>query len=199
MHKQEFLAQLRRGLSGLPGEELEGRLTFYSEMIDDRMEDGIPEEDAVRGLGTVEELVSQSIDGIPLGKLVKEKITPKRKLKAWEIVLLALGSPIWLSLLIIAFAVMLSLFVVLWPLILTLWAVFASLAACGFAGIAGGVLLIVKGNVFTGIAAIGAGIVCAGLSVFLFFGCRAATKCILRLTKRLAIRVKKCFIRKEEA
>ena len=47
MNKQEFLAQLRKGLSGLPKEDIDERLTFYSEMIDDRMEDGIPEETAV--------------------------------------------------------------------------------------------------------------------------------------------------------
>ena len=86
--------------------------------MDDRMEDGIPEETAVCEIGTVDELVSQIIADIPLGKLVKEKITPKKKLKAWEIVLLVLGSPIWLSLLIAALAVILSLYVVLWSVII---------------------------------------------------------------------------------
>ncbi len=41
MTKQEFIAELRKGLSGLPKKELEERLTFYSEMIDDRMEEGL--------------------------------------------------------------------------------------------------------------------------------------------------------------
>ena len=47
MGKQEFLAQLRKGLQGLPQEDIEERLTFYSEMIDDRMEEGLSEEEAV--------------------------------------------------------------------------------------------------------------------------------------------------------
>ena len=38
MHKQEFLAQLRKGLSGMPQDDIEERLVFYSEMVDDRME-----------------------------------------------------------------------------------------------------------------------------------------------------------------
>lgn len=199
MNKQEFLAELRKGLSGLPKDEVEERLTFYSEIIDDRMEDGIPEEAAVCEIGTVDELVSQIIADIPLGKLVKEKITPKKKLKAWEIVLLVLGSPIWLSLLIAALAVILSLYVVLWSVIIVLWAAFASFVACGLAGIAAGAYFAVGGNALTGIAMIGAGIVCTGLSVFMFFGCKAATKGILNLTKKLAIRIKNCFIKKEEA
>ena len=199
MNKQEFLAQLRKGLSCLPKDDIDERLTFYSEMIDDRMEDGIPEETAVREIGTIDELVSQIIADIPLGKLVKEKITPKKKLRAWEIVLLVLGSPIWLSLLIAAFAVILSVYVALWSVIIVLWAVFASFVACGLAGIAAGVYFAAGGNGLTGIAMIGAGIVCAGLSVFMFFGSKAATKGILNLTKKLAIWIKNCFIKKEEA
>lgn len=199
MNKQEFLIGLRKGLSGLPEEDIEERLSFYGEMIDDRMEDGIAEEEAVCEIGTVEELVSQIIAEIPLGRLVKEKIRPKKKLRAWEIVLLALGSPIWLSLLIAVFAVILSLYAVLWSAVIVLWAAFASLAACALAGIAAGVYFATDGNVLTGIAVIGAGVACAGLSVFMFFGSKAATKGILRLTKKLAVRMKNCFIQKEEA
>ena len=199
MNKQEFLAQLRKGLSGLPKDDIDERLTFYSEMIDDRMEDGIPEETAVCAIGTVDELVSQIIADIPLGKLVKEKITPKKKLKAWEIVLIVLGSPIWLSLLIAVFAVILSLYVVLWSVTIVLWSVFASLVICGLAGAAVGIVYAVRGNSLSGFALIGTGIVCAGLSVFMFFGCKATTKGILSLTKKLAIRIKNCFIKKEEA
>ena len=199
MNKQEFLVQLRKGLSGLPKDDIDERLSFYSEMIDDRMEDGIPEETAICEIGAIDELVSQIIADIPLTKLVKEKITPKKKMKAWEIVLLVLGSPIWLSLLIAAFAVIFSLYVVLWSVIISLWAAFASFMACGLAGIAAGAYFAAGGNGLTGIAMIGAGIVCAGLSVFMFFGCKAATKGILNFTKKLAIQIKNCFIKKEEA
>ena len=199
MNKQEFLLQLGKGLSGLPKDEIDGYLTFYSEMIDDRMEDGIPEETAVSEIGSVTELVSQIIADIPLGRLVKEKLAPKKKLKAWEIILLALGSPIWLSLLIAATAVVFSLYVVLWSVIIALWAIFASFDACGLTGIAAGVYFATGGNGLTGIAVMGAGFVCAGLSVFVFYGCKAATKGILILTRKLAIRIKNCFINKEEA
>ena len=46
MSKQEFLEQLRRGLPGLPREDIEERLKFYSEMLEDRMEEGLSEEEA---------------------------------------------------------------------------------------------------------------------------------------------------------
>ena len=37
MDKPTFLAQLRKGMSCLPQEDVEERLTYYSEMIDDRV------------------------------------------------------------------------------------------------------------------------------------------------------------------
>ena len=47
MNKQEFLDELRKGLCGLPSEDIEERINFYSEMIDDRMEEGLTEEESV--------------------------------------------------------------------------------------------------------------------------------------------------------
>lgn len=190
MSKQEFLAQLGKGLSGLPQGEAEERLTFYSEMIDDRMEEGMSEEDAVDQIGNVDEIISQIIADVPLAKLVKEKVQPKRSLRVWEILLLALGSPIWLSLLIAALAVFLSGYVVIWAVIISLWAVEVSFLACALSCIVAGVGFTCSGNRPSGIALIGAGLVCAGISIFLFFGCKMVTKGIFRLTGRLATAIK---------
>ena len=41
MSKQAFLARLRKELSGLPKDDIEERLAFYEEMIDDRTEEGL--------------------------------------------------------------------------------------------------------------------------------------------------------------
>lgn len=197
MSKQEFLAQLRKGLSGLPQDDIEERLTFYNEMIDDRIEEGLSESEAVSEIGSVNTVVTQILADTPLTKLVKEKVKPNRVLKAWEIVLLVLGSPIWLSLLIAVFAVILSLYVVLWSVIISLWAVLCSLIGSALGGIVLAVVFAFQGNVFTGIAMLSAGICSAGLSIFLFFGCKAVTKGILLLTKKMALSIKTLFVRKE--
>ena len=198
MHKQEFLLQLRKKLSGLPQDDMEERLTFYSEMIEDRMEEGLSEEEAVLAVGSVDEIVAQVVADMPLAKIAKERIKPKRRLKAWEIVLLALGSPIWLSLAIAAAAVILSLYVSLWSVIISLWAVWGSLIECALGSVAAGIVMVCNGNALAGTAVIGSGIVCAGLLVFLFFGCKAATKGILMLTKKFALWIKNCFMKKEK-
>ena len=199
MSKQEFLVQLRKGLSGFPQEDIEERVTFYNEMIVDRIEEGITEEEAVAAVGTVEEIVKQAVAETPLAKIAKERIKSKRRLRAGEIVLLVLGSPIWLSLLIAALAVILSLYASLWSVVISLWAVFGLLIGCAFGGVVAGVVFACSGNALSGIAMLAAGIVCAGLSIFMFYGCKAATKGVLILTKKFAIWIKNCFIKKEEA
>ena len=74
MTKQIFLTKLREGLYGLPQNDIEERVTFYSEMIDDRMEEGISQEDAVSEIGDVQNIVSQILMETPITKIVKEKV-----------------------------------------------------------------------------------------------------------------------------
>ena len=198
MNKQDFLARLRQGLAGLPKDEIAERLAFYSEMIDDRMEEGLSEEQAVEEIGDVEEIISQIIGDVPLTQLVKERIKPKRTLKAWESVLLALGSPIWFSLLIAAVAVVFSFYVALWSVIISLWSIFASMVACAFGIIVLGIGYVLVSKMLIGLGLLGAGIACVGLSIFLFFGCKASTKGLLILTGKIALSIKKCFVRKGE-
>lgn len=178
MAKKEFLAQLRKGLSGLPQDELAEQLSFYSEMIEDRMEEGLSEEEAVSAVGSVEEIVAQVKKDDPLKK------NTNRRLKAWEIVLLVLGSPIWLSLGIAVVAVIFSLYISVWAIIISLWAVFGALTGCFLGALAAGVMLACGGKVLSGTAIIAGGIVCAGLSIFMFYGCKAVTKGVLMLTKK---------------
>ena len=194
MKKEEFLDKLRKGLSGLPKNDIEERLNFYGEMIDDRIEEGLSEEQAVAKIGSVDAVVSQIIADTPLKKIVKEKIQIKRKFSVLEAVLLILGSPIWLSLIITAFAVVLPLYILLWILP---WILFVSFASCGLSGIAAGIILAIGGNIFTAVAITGLGILSAGLCIFMFFGCKAAVKGMLLLTKKTAIKIKNRFTLKE--
>ena len=199
MTKNEFLQRLRIRLSELPKNEVEERLGFYSEMIDDRVEEGLTEEVAVAELGSVEAVARQIISEIPIVTIIRDKIKPKRRLRAWEIVLLAVGSPIWLSLLLAAFAVVLSLYIVLWSVaVVTAWAVFAAFVGCAFGGVLAGVFFAFSGYGLTGVALIGAAVFLAGLSIFTLYGCVAATNGTVALTKRLALLMKQGFVGKEK-
>lgn len=197
MNKTEFLAALKNALSGLPQQDIEERLAFYSELIDDRMEEGLSEEEAVKERGSVESIAEQTLADIPLSRLVKERVKPKRALRAWEIVLIVLGFPLWFPLLLAAAVVVLALYIVLWALVIVLWAIEVALWACALGGIAAAVFYFVKDTALQGIVMLGAALVCAGLSIFLFFGCVAASKGVVILAKKIARGIKSLFVRKE--
>ena len=194
MTKVRFLLSLHEKLADLPQDEAEERLSFYSEMIEDRIEEGLSEEEAVLSVGTVEEIASQIIADVPFAAAGKEKTTPKKRHKTWEILLLILGAPVWLSVLIAMLAAFFSLYISLWAVILAFWAVFLSLSVVAPCGAVGGVLLAVFGNTLAGTAAIGAGLTCAGLAVLLFFGCMAATKGAALLAQKMITTIKKSVV-----
>ena len=119
----------------------------------------------------------------------------KGKMPAWAIVLLTLGSPVWLSLLISAVAVVISIFVTVWSVIISLWAVFGALVGSGVGILIGGIYALIGVNAVTGVAFICAGLVCLGLSILFFFLCKAITKGTVILTKNIFTSI---FTKKEE-
>ena len=195
MNKEQFLIELASALAGLPEEDIEKSLEYYSEMIDDRIEEGLSEEEAVADLGSIEEIRAQIIKDTPLAKIVKKKIKAKRSLSGLEITLLIVGFPIWFSLLVAAASIIFSVYVTLWSLIVVLFAVEACFAACAFAGIVVSPLLFVLENIPSALFILGCGLFLAGLSVLWVFVCKWGVKGILWLTR---VFIKSLFIRKEK-
>ena len=190
MNKLEFLDSLRSGLVGLPVTAIDDRVNFYSEMIDDRIEDGLSEEEAVAEIGNVEDIVSQIIGETPLFEIVKEKVHKKRKLRAWEIVLLTLGFPVW-------FSIIISLLIVIFTLYICLWVVFVCFVACTLAGFMCSIIFMVEGHSPAAIFMLAAGFVLAGLSIFMFYCCILATKGTAMLLKKSVLGIKNIFVEKE--
>jgi uncharacterized membrane protein len=196
MTKLQFLLALHHKLSGLPQAEVVERLNFYAEMIEDRMEEGMPEEEAVAAVGSVDEIVTQITAEIPLVKIVKEKIKSTRRMKAWEVTLLAVGSPVWVSLLIAIVAVVFALYVSLCAVVISLWAAFVSFVVGVVGAVALGIGYSASGNLPAGLTLIAAGCVCAALAIFVFIGCKIATKGTLWLARKMVFGVKNRFVRK---
>lgn len=48
MNKNDFNAELRKELNGLPDSDIQRSIDFYTEMIEDKIEDGMTEENAFR-------------------------------------------------------------------------------------------------------------------------------------------------------
>lgn len=197
MTKNEFLRELKGRLSGLPKEEAEKTLDYYSEMIDDRMDEGLDEQQAVAAVGTVDNAVSAAVSEIPMQQLVKAKVLGKRKLKTWEIVLIAAGFPVWFPLLISAAAVIFSVYVTLWALIISLFAIDLSFAVCCITAFADSVFRLYRGEKLRSAFMLGAGLFFLGASVLLFRLSVASAKGLVALSKKLWLAVKRLFMRRE--
>lgn len=198
MNKTEFLEELSKKLSGLPKQDIEERLSFYSEMIDDRMEEGLAEENAVAEIGSPDSIASQITSETPLSKIVKENIKTRDKRKPWEIILLILGFPVWFPLLISFFAVCLSLYIVLWSLVITVYALALSFGVSALACVAAAVLLFINGRTATGIVAIGSSLILAGLCILMVILSVLTTKGMIGLTKKIPFWIKSMFVGKEK-
>ena len=114
MDKESYLALLREALRGLPEADVEESLAYYTELIEDRMEDGLGEAEAVAQLPAPEAAAEEILLSQPLAKVVAARVRPKRKLGAWEIVLLVLGSPVWLPLLLTFAVLVLTVYLLVW-------------------------------------------------------------------------------------
>ena len=199
MTKLEFLLALQKELEAVPREDMQQRLTFYSEMIEDRVEEGLSEEEAITQIGTVEEVAAQILAEYPAECLPRESECGKRRLKTWQIVLIILGSPVWASVLIGAASVVVSLYISLWAAVISLWSIFVSVSACGAAFPVMGVFFLCTGHTHSGIAMLGAGLVLIGLAIFCYFGCKWASKGTAAIGKKAYLALKRCFTKKEGA
>lgn len=197
MNKQEFLNELKSKLTGLPQADLEERLSFYEEMIDDRIEDGKTEEEAVSEIGSVDEVVKTIMSEIPLSRLVKEKTSNRKKMSVPVIILLVLGFPVWFPILVSIICVFFSLYLTVWILILSMWIVDLSFAISSIAGIVALVFAIVQGSFPMIMLSIGTMLVMGGLAVLLFFACKAATVGFAKATGRMMIGIKTMFVGKK--
>lgn len=199
MNKMEFLNILLMKLEGLPQDDVEQTLEFYEEIISDKVEEGLTEEEAVAQLGPISDIVSQVMSEISLPKIVRERLRPKRELHIWERVLIILGAPVWFPILMAFFAVFLSLYLVVWAIVISLYAINISLWISGLVGIFG---LFFYANIGSGAAAtfvFGVGLASIGLAILVSIISAITIKWLLNFTKDLLLKVKKFFIRKEGA
>ena len=79
MTREVFLKDLNCALSGLEAEEVDSILAYYSEMIDDRMEAGMTEEDAVNAMEPVDTIASRVLseaEGVKDAPAAEQKNEP---------------------------------------------------------------------------------------------------------------------------
>lgn len=187
--KAEFLNELRSRLGGLLDGDVADRLDFYSEIIDDKIEDGASEEDAVKSLGSINEIVSRILAETPLPRIVKKKVKSKQP-SGCATALIILGIPLWLPLLIAILSVVLAVYAVLWAVALTVFTLAIALVVSAVALLGAGVVFVLTGKVIPGLFIIGGVMVCAGLGILAVILTRYTVKGVIFIGKRIWLGIK---------
>ena len=195
MTKIEFINELRERLSGLPKDDLESRLSFYEESINDRMDDGKSEEEAIKELGTIDEIINQVASETSLVTLVKEKAKPKRKLSGAEIALIAIGFPLWFPLVLTFLILCLVFCLVFWIIGLIPLITCVSSLVVGLAEFFSYFAVIGEAN---SLGVLGMAIAGIGLAIMLIPAVIYSVKGTIKLVKLIMTGIKKLFIRRRK-
>ena len=190
MTKADFLQLLERALAQLPEEERRRNLEYYSELLDDMLEEGMTEAEATAKLGSPGQIAQNILQEMPLSKLVSTRMKPQSGWTPLAIILAVVGSPVWVPLLLAAAAVVLALFVSIW-----------ALGAAAVAGVVGLAVAVVAAPIIAVRAAVltlPLGLLLLGLCVLGGLMAVELCKLLWQLTVWLAHKIKGLFIRKEE-
>ena len=201
MSRDAFIGELRHRMAGLPQEAVDRTVEYYSELIADSMEDGLSEEEAVSRLGSLDEIVANVVKDTPLSQIVETRIREKKAkrggIRAWEVILLVLGAPLWLPLLLAVLAVVLALYVTLWAVVIALWAVVAAVILTGVVAVVAGIVELCRLHLPQGLVLLGGGLVCMGLCALLFLLMKLITVGTVKLCKLIWTGIKSLFVGKK--
>lgn len=198
MNKSEFTAELTARLGSLREEDVKKSVEYYSEIIDDRIEEGMDETDAVAAVGEIDDIAMQIMHDLPLSTLIKAKAKHTRSLKTWETVLIIAGSPLWVPLLIAAAVTAFAIAVSAWSIVIALFSVLLSLGIGAVACVFGALYSLVTGFAVKGLLFFGCGLISAGLSVYIFYAAKAAAAALAKACAAAIRGIKSLIINKGE-
>ncbi|MFI3329903.1 MAG: DUF1700 domain-containing protein [bacterium] len=131
MNKEEFLQILQKRLSFLNPKEVKVHLDFYEEMINDRIDEGMNEFEAVKDLGAISDIVTLIKEGygnkVEVENVVTEQVNintttnqnPKNDNYIIFIIIAICSFPIWFPLIVTIFCLLLALVIISITFIIT--------------------------------------------------------------------------------
>ncbi len=200
----EFLLELKNRLAHLPITETGKVLSYYSESLQDRIEDGMTEEEAIKSFESIYEIVKNLEEEIPLSAVVKDKVisktTKNKNMTAATIVItifaVILTSPIWIILLAVLFSIAVAVVAVLWSIPIIIVSIYVSLYPVAISGIFFGFTRMFTVSFSTGLAYLGVGVASAGLAIMLLMPIVVGLKGFLKINIYPFKKLKQWLIRK---
>lgn len=169
MTKNEFLNRLKACLSKIPNDEQQKAIEYYSEIINDKIDEGKTEEQAVSEIGSPESVAQSVLEGYPDNETHNNARRKKRSVGA-----------------IIGFSILI-------PFVILMFAVLVAVALAFVVGSAG---LIIGGAGYfissffiffqsfsAGLFQLGFGFFAVAMGVFAMYGSVAFVKLVVRIVK----------------
>lgn len=137
MNKTQFCALLENKLKPyLSPKEMYKTLNFFEEMIDDRIDEGLSEEEAVSQLGDIDIIVNQILDEHNIGKKQTKlvwRFVPRKIPTELGFIITVLLLPVWITIFALGASLFIVILSIIFSIVLTIIAIFI-----------GGILLILK-------------------------------------------------------
>ena len=200
MTKNEFITEIKAGLQGYPDDEVIKSLSFYTESIDDRMEDEMQEDKAVSELGSIQDIIRNIKLTMPIAVLAKTRIKESKEKSSsktlWVILAIA-GFPIWFPLLLAFASVALAVYISIWACIIALYACELAFGLSGIVCLVYSFIHMVTISRAGGIIIAGGSLFLIGLFLVLLKPMISISKSLIKSTESFLKWIKKMFIGKE--
>ena len=212
MSKREFLEALRSKLAGLSQEEREKTMIYYSEMIEDRMEEGATEEEAVAAVGEFEDILAGvphssmpqpvpweqpepepeiETEPKPKAEPVQPKSTKNNNSQLVKAIIILVSAPIW-------FPVVITVVSLLFSLVVTVFSLGVSLIGVGIGGFFSMIRFFVDGRIPQGFFMMGLGFAGTGIAILCIAGLTSLGKWCVNLCKKGFAKLKELVKGKEQ-
>ncbi|WP_028263433.1 DUF1700 domain-containing protein [Atopobium fossor] len=197
MDKNAYMQALRDHLSSLPEEEIKRALSFYEEAIQDRLEAGMQESDAIAELEKPKQAAQRIISELPAVSRFAAKLKSTQIPTATLIgllILTILGSPLWVAILFAIAALFVAALVVLFSALLVIW-VFTGLFICAI--IPGTIVTynaIITGGISAALLALGISLVISGAGLYFSHVTIALSRLIIQALSWLICKGASLFI-----
>ena len=193
MNKIDFFKQIKESLKLFDQQEVNEIITYYEEIIADKVENGFTEEEAINSLGNVDSIINELKVNIVMKRSEKKSTN---SLKNFTIILGICSTPILLPLGITFAVLFFSIFVILFSLIFSFGVTgFAVIIAVLFESIRG---LIDGGELSVMLIQLGLGLFSSSFLIIITLELLKVTKILLNKTNKSFLRVIKKISKKGE-
>lgn len=189
MTKNEFFRTLKGRISHLPKNERRKILQYYTEMISERMEDGMTEAEAIDAIGNMDDLLAD----YPAEPKTRHRAP---RLRTWHIVMLIAGAPLWIPLAATVFSFLIAFYAVIWSMVVAFYAVFVALFVSGLTTLVAGFASIATGEPQCFLTLAGAGFLLMGFAILWFVPCTLFARAMAKTTKNVSKGIFRFFFKR---